>query len=42
MPSTAVICCCSRVSGAGVDGMGVDGDDGPATALLDVKAEGGD
>jgi hypothetical protein len=44
MPSTAVICCCSRVRGAGVDGMGgVEGvDDGPATALLDVKAEGGD
>jgi hypothetical protein len=43
MPSTAVICCCSRVSGAGVDGMGgVEGEDGPATALLDVKADGGD
>jgi hypothetical protein len=40
MPSTAVICCCSSVSGTGVDGMGVEGDDGPATALFDV--EGGD
>ena len=33
MPSTAVICCCSRVRGAGVDGTEVEGDDGPATAL---------
>lgn len=43
IPSTAVMCCCSRVSGAGVDGMGgVEGDDGPATALFDVEVEGGD
>ena len=34
MPSTAVICCCSRVSGTGVAGM-VDGsDEGPATTLV--------
>ncbi|KAJ7273050.1 hypothetical protein C8J57DRAFT_1063926, partial [Mycena rebaudengoi] len=31
MPSTAVMCCCSRVKGTGVDGTG--GVDGPATAL---------
>ena len=43
MPSTAVICCCSRVSGAGVDGTGgVEGDDGPATALAEVDVLGGD
>jgi hypothetical protein len=42
MPSTAVICCCSRVSGAGVDGTGgVEGDEGPA-ALFDVEAAGGE
>lgn len=39
MPSTAVICCCSKVKGAGVAGTGVDagGVEGPATAL-DVAA----
>ena len=42
MPSTAVMCCCSRVSGAGVAGIAVDGgveEDGPATAF---GAAGGD
>src|SRR6266511_4108026 len=35
IPSTAVICCCSRVRGAGVETAAVvDGDDdGPAVAL---------
>lgn len=33
MPSTAVMCCCSKVSGAGVDGTGAVEElevDGPA------------
>lgn len=34
IPSTAVICCCSRVRGAGVDGIWVvGGDEGPAAAF---------
>ncbi|KAF8955448.1 hypothetical protein BDZ97DRAFT_1598879, partial [Flammula alnicola] len=34
MPSTAVMCCCSRVKGTGVDGTcEAGGVDGPATAL---------
>jgi hypothetical protein len=36
MPSTAVMCCCSKVSGAGVGATGAAGElevEGPATAL---------
>ena len=34
MPSTAVICCCSRVRGTGVDGTCVvGGEEGPAVAF---------
>jgi hypothetical protein len=34
IPSTAVMCCCSRVSGTGVAGTGVaTGVEGPATAF---------
>ena len=36
MPSTAVMCCCSKVSGAGVGATGATGEpevEGPATAL---------
>ena len=30
---SAVVCCCSRVRGVGVDGMEIEGEGGPATAL---------
>ena len=34
MPSTAVICCCSRVSGTGVDGTCDEGgEEGPVVAF---------
>jgi hypothetical protein len=34
IPSTAVMCCCSRVRGAGVDGTCVvGGEEGPVVAL---------
>ena len=34
MPSTAVMCCCSRVRGTGVDGTcDVGGEEGPVVAL---------
>ena len=34
MPSTAVICCCSRVRGTGVDGTcDVGGEEGPVVAF---------
>ena len=42
MPSTAVMCCCSKVSGAGVAGIAVAGgveEEGPAIAF---GAAGGD
>ena len=39
IPSTAVICCCSRVKGMGVDGTWVvGGDEGPATAFAVAAA----
>jgi len=35
MPSTAVMCCCSRVNAAGVEGVcDAGGVEGPATALF--------
>ncbi|KAF8191458.1 hypothetical protein K438DRAFT_1830548 [Mycena galopus ATCC 62051] len=41
MPSTAVMCCCSRVRGMGVEGTAVAGGvDGPATALDGGGGEG--
>ena len=34
MPSTAVICCCSRVRGTGVDGTcDLGGEEGPVVAF---------
>jgi len=34
MPSTAVMCCCSRVRGTGVEGTcDVGGEEGPVVAL---------
>lgn len=40
MPSTAVMCCCSRVSGAGVAGTTDGGDEGPAIALVGLAVVG--
>jgi len=39
MPSTAVMCCCSRVSGAGVAGTEEGGVEGLAAALDDCELE---
>ena len=46
MPSTAVMCCCSRVRGAGVagtpDGPGVEGPARAFVAAAETGAVGGD
>jgi len=42
MPSTAVMCCCSRVRGAGVDGVGVGAEDVKGPAVVAAVIAGGE